>query len=68
MAKLLHTLSDFERISDHARNLAESSNELHEKQLVLSPGGAHDLTVLIRAVSEILHITTDAFLSGDMSR
>ena len=68
VAKLLHTLSDFERISDHARNLAESSNELHEKQLVLSPGGAHDLTVLIRAVSEILHITTDAFLSGDMSR
>ncbi len=68
VAKLLHTLSDFERISDHARNLAESSNELHEKQLVLSPGGAHDLTVLIRAVSEILHITIDAFLSGDMSR
>ena len=68
VAKLLRTLSDFERISDHARNLAESSNELHEKQLVLSPGGAHDLTVLIRAVSEILHITTDAFLSGDMSR
>lgn len=68
VAKLLHTLSDFERISDHARNLAESSNELHEKQLVLSPGGAHDLTVLIRAVSEILHITTDAFLGGDMSR
>ena len=68
VAKLLHTLSDFERISDHARNLAESSNELHEKQLVLSPGGAHDLTVLIRAVSEILHITIDAFLNGDMSR
>lgn len=68
VAKLLHTLSDFERISDHARNLAESSNELHEKQLVLSPGAAHDMTVLIRAVSEILHITTDAFLSGDMSR
>ena len=68
VAKLLHTLSDFERISDHARNLAESSNELHEKQLVLSPGAAHDMTVLIRAVSEILHITTDAFLNGDMSR
>lgn len=68
VAKLLHTLSDFERISDHARNLAESSNELHEKQLVLSPGAAHDMTVLIRAVSEILHITIGAFLNGDMSR
>ena len=68
VAKLLHTLSDFERISDHARNIAESSNELYEKQLVLSPGATHDLTVLIRAVSEILHITVDAFLTGDMSR
>ena len=68
VAKLLHTLSDFERISDHARNIAESSNELYEKQLVLSPGATHDLTVLIRAVSEILYITVDAFLTGDMSR
>ena len=68
VAKLLHTLSDFERIPDHARNIAESSNELYEKQLVLSPGATHDLTVLIRAVSEILHITVDAFLTGDMSR
>ena len=35
---------------------------------MLSPGATHDLTVLIRAVSEILHITVDAFLTGDMSR
>ena len=68
VAKLLHTLSDFERISDHARNLAENSNELYEKQLVLSPEANHDLTVLIRAVSEILHITVEAFLSGDMTK
>ena len=68
VAKLLHTLSDFERISDHARNLAENSNELHEKQLVLSPAASHDLTVLIRAVGEILHITVDSFLTGNMSR
>ena len=35
VTKYLHTLSDFERISDHARNIAESSAELHEKQLLL---------------------------------
>ena len=30
VSKYLHTLSDFERISDHALNLAESARELHE--------------------------------------
>ena len=32
ISKYLHTLSDFERISDHALNLAESAKELHEKR------------------------------------
>ena len=67
VAVILHTLSDFERISDHARNLAESSNELHQKQLALSPAATDDLAVLIRAVREILRITVDAFLAGNLS-
>ena len=67
VAVILHTLSDFERISDHARNLAENSNELHQKQLALSPAATDDLAVLIRAVREILRITVDAFLAGNLS-
>ena len=67
VAIILHALSDFERISDHARNLAESSNELHQKQLALSPAATDDLAVLIRAVREILRITVDAFLAGNLS-
>ncbi len=67
VAKFLHTLSDFERISDHARNLAENSNELHEKQLMLSPAASRDLSVLIRAVKDILKLATDAFEQEDLT-
>ena len=67
VAIILHALSDFERISDHARNLAENSNELHLKQLALSPAATDDLAVLVRAVREILRITVDAFLAGNMA-
>ena len=67
VAKYLHTLSDFERISDHARNLAESSAELHEKQLLLSPAAAGDLDVLVRAVQDILRLAVDAFEKDDLT-
>ena len=65
IAKYLHTLSDFERISDHARNIAESSEELHRKQLLLSEEAGADLDVLIRAVTEIMRITVTAYQSED---
>ena len=35
-SKYLHTLSDFERISDHAMNLADVARELKEKQIRFS--------------------------------
>ena len=66
VSKYLHTLSDLERISDHARNIAESSAELHEKQLVLSEPATQDLNVLLGAVSEVLDTAIAAFTTGDL--
>lgn len=67
VSKYLHTLSDFERISDHARNIAESTRELFEKQLVLSPAALDDLDVLVAAVSEITDLSISAFRSDDLN-
>ncbi len=61
----LHTLSDFERISDHARNIGEAAEEMHEKLLSFSPQAAHEMEVLESAISEILKVTTEAFLTED---
>ncbi len=68
VSKCLHTLSDFERISDHARNIAESSAELHQKQLIFSAAGAHDLGVLIRAVTDILQLSVDSYRDDDVEK
>ena len=66
VAKYLYTLSDLERISDHARNIAESCAELHEKHLVLSGSASYDLSVLVRAVDEIVRIMTEGYQTGDL--
>ena len=67
VSKYLHTISDFERISDHALNIAETAREIHEKGLVFSGDAAHELALMESAVEEILHLSVEAFVSGDLS-
>ncbi|MBQ6372532.1 MAG: Na/Pi cotransporter family protein [Oscillospiraceae bacterium] len=62
----LHTLSDFERISDHARNIARSANEIHEKKMSFSEDAQHELSVMAAAVLETMKITRKAFDTNDL--
>lgn len=63
---LLHSLNDFERISDHAINILDSAKELYDKGLRFSEKGINEINVYSRAVEEILDITIDAF--GNMDK
>lgn len=65
VSKILHTLSDFERVSDHALNLAEAAEEIHSKALVFSQEASHEMLVLCAAVSEILELAFSAFTNED---
>ena len=67
VSKYLHTLTDFERISDHALNLAQSAKELHEKQIRFSDEAQRELSVVCRAVREIVRLTVQAFTENDLS-
>ena len=67
-AKYLHTLSDFERISDHAMNVCEAAHEIHEKKIRFSPEGERELLVLSGAVNEILELSVTAFIDEDINR
>lgn len=62
----LHTLSDFERISDHALNIAESAKEIKDKKITFSGDAQKEMKVIIDAVNEIVSISVDAFLNGDL--
>ena len=67
VSKILHTLSDFERIGDHAMNLAETAQEIHEKKIVFSAEGQRELNILLQAVYEILRLSFNAFSASDTS-
>ena len=63
---LLHTISDFERISDHSVNLLESAEEMHTKEVQFSKDAREELQVLEDAVQDTLNRTTDAFRKSDL--
>ena len=65
--KFLHVLTDFERISDHARNIAESARELHDKQLTFSEEAQRELGATFDAVEEVVRLTMEAFANGDLA-
>ena len=68
VSKYLHTISDFERISDHALNISEAAKEIHDKDLQFSPEACHELDVMESAVREILSIAVGAFVDNDPQR
>lgn len=63
---LLHTISDFERLGDHAVNLSRSANELHEKKIGFSDEAVYELGVLWSAVRDILDLTVRSFSDEDV--
>ncbi len=65
IAKILHTINDFERIGDHAENLVNVAREMHEKRIVFSHEAETEISILRAAVTEILNITADAFKKND---
>lgn len=65
-SKYLTTISDFERISDHAMNTAEVAQKMHEEKISFSPEGQRELSVLFAAVKEIIELSFAAFQSGDL--
>ena len=65
VSKLLHTIGDFERLGDHAVNVAEVANELHEKKSMFSKEAQHEISVLKSAVKEIIEITISSFEKND---
>ena len=68
VGKYLHAINDFERISDHALNIAECAKELHDKEITFSAQGEKELKVLICAVSEIVGTAVSAFVDNDIER
>ena len=68
VSKYLHTLSDFERISDHAMNICSVAQEVKEKQIRFSGEAKKELDVLTAALTEILDLAFGAFIEEDVGK
>lgn len=66
ITKFLHTISDFERISDHAVNISRAAQEINEKKIHFSGPADRELRVIARAMSEIVSISVKAFTENDL--
>ncbi len=64
---LLHSIGDFERISDHAVNISAAAKEMYEKKVGFSPAAKEEVKVYMRAVEDIMNIACEAFVNQDMS-
>lgn len=63
---ILHCIGDFERISDHARNLKEAAEEMYKKKLRFSDKAQEEIFVLRQAIHDILKITMLSFCEDDL--
>lgn len=66
VSKLLHCISDFERISDHAVNIMQTAQELYQKDIRFSDEASAELNTMGKAVGEIVEIAFNAFTSGSV--
>ncbi|MCR5102582.1 MAG: Na/Pi cotransporter family protein [Butyrivibrio sp.] len=66
LTQMLHSISDFERISDHAMNIVESLKEMNEKGYSFSPAAKREMNVLCTAIGDIVGNTTNVFIRGDI--
>lgn len=65
VSNLLHSIGDFERMGDHAINIYEAAQEVHEKGIVFSEDAKNELGTISAAICEILDMTSRAFIEED---
>lgn len=63
ISKMLHTIGDFERLSDHATNILKVSEELNTKKIVFSREATAEIEVISKAITEILEITSESYVN-----
>ncbi len=66
VTRLLHSVGDIERISDHSVNIMRAAKEIHEKNIVFPDKVTDDMKVMGSAVKEIIEITSKALYSDDL--
>ncbi len=65
---ILHSISDLERISDHALDVSKAAEKINTKGLAFTKNAKIEVETLCRAVSDICNMTIDGFCNEDMQK
>ena len=68
VSKLLHSINDFERIGDHALNIKNSADEMKDKALHFSAEAKEELSLLFKALNDVLSLSIDSFVNNDLEK
>ena len=63
---LLYTISDVERIADHAVSIGKAGEEIYKKDIAFSDAAKKELKVLSEAVQAVVKSTVTAYCGGDL--
>lgn len=67
LTQLMQSLSDFERISDHALSIAMSAKEMSDKQICFSDSAISELAIYKEAVNQLVDIMVESFVKDDLA-
>ncbi|MBR4287745.1 MAG: Na/Pi cotransporter family protein [Clostridia bacterium] len=65
VARMLHTIGDFERLGDHAKGLEKVAKEIADKDIKFSDNAVREISVLLDAITEIVITTTLVYEKND---
>ena len=66
-AEMMHSLSDFEKIGDYAQNIFDRADEFRQAGLSFSATAMNELHAMADAVSEVLDMTVEAYVTQSVS-
>ena len=66
-AEMMHSLSDFEKIGDYAQNIFDRAAEFRQAGLSFSATAMNELHAMADAVSEVLDMTVEAYVTQSVS-
>ena len=65
IARMLHSIGDFERMGDHALNICQLAEEMHGKGIKFSADALKEISTVTSAITEILNMTVDSLIKDD---
>lgn len=65
VARMIHSIGDFERIGDHALNICKVAEEMHSKDIHFSEQATLEIKNVTDAVIEILNMSFDSYVNDD---